>query len=307
MAYSHKTETGGHLHKLPLTSADLVHRNGCYCCGGLNTKSFSRFTYNGSSLSHFRCQDCGHVFMNPAPSQEWYDKLYKNEFWSAKPDQDSIRRKTSLRVDKFFRLLNGQKIQSFLDVGAGYGHIAEGLADRIGAKAYIVEPSLAATDYVRRNSTCVLVGASITDLRIQTKFDLIMFSHCLENIIDPSIAISAAREMLSENGMLLIETPNVDWQPSMHIYHPHCYSPSSATLLLSRLGMQVTHMLKSGEPTTSIVPRYLTVLSRKGEARKQSEKVPSERRVRIQHTLTGLALRLSGAQKVIARLSGASR
>ena len=64
-------------HKLPLTAADLVHHSGCPVCGSAAVRPFSRTEHNGTQLTHQLCAACGLLFMNPVPTQDWYDRLYR--------------------------------------------------------------------------------------------------------------------------------------------------------------------------------------------------------------------------------------
>ena len=200
-----------------------------------------------------------------------------------------MKKKSLSRADKFIPLLRNKNIRTILDVGAGYGHIAERLAERLGAKAYIIEPNQCAADYVTKSGKCTYAGPSIVSLQTDQKFDLVVFSHCLENIVDPVSALTAARNLLSANGHLLIETPNVDWQPSMHIYHPHCYSPGSLTALLAQAGMEIVDLIRSGQPSTRVFPRYITALSRQGSST-LTIRTTSDRRVKLQHWLSEIII-----------------
>jgi SAM-dependent methyltransferase len=91
--------------------------------------------------------------------------------------------------------------------------------------------------------------------------DLAIFSHVLENIIDPRSTLAAVHRKLKPGGLLLIETPNIDWVPSMSIYHPYCFSVAALRLLLEQSGFRIKQVRRSGRPSSIIVPRYLTVLA----------------------------------------------
>mgnify|MGYP006273596047 CR=1 FL=1 len=266
-------------HKLPLTGPDLVHHSGCPVCGSAAVRPFSRTEHNGTQLTHQLCAACGLLFMDPVPTQDWYDRLYREEFWEVKArtpgeQADAGQRNPAYwwkalgRAEKFADLLSQHAekgaIQSVLEIGAAYGVIGRYLADQLGVRTYAVEPNETARTFAAGVCGATLVGRSVSDVsqwRPDRPLDLVMFSHVLENIVDQDATMRAVKRVLRPGGYLLIETPNAAEKASMSIYHPYCFTRSSLEHLLGRHGFRVRSAATSGRPASVLSRRYLTVLA----------------------------------------------
>jgi SAM-dependent methyltransferase len=230
-----------------------------------------------SATHHFRCEACGLVYMDPVPTQDWYNRLYGEEFWEVKSAEQS---KTDIWTNKrqwhkglaraekcidFLRMaVPNASIKSVLEVGASFGLIGTAVAESFGGQAFGVEPNHAVRNFASRASGMTMVGESAADLdkwQPATPVDLVIFSHSLENIVDLQSTLAAVHRKVKPCGLLLIETPNTDWMPAMSIYHPYCFSAAALQMLLAQSGFLVTRLSRSGRPSSNILPRYLTVLS----------------------------------------------
>jgi SAM-dependent methyltransferase len=268
--------SGGH--QLPLMAGDLVARPECPVCAATVRSHFRDLRYGKQNLiRHFRCEACGLIYMDPVPTQGWYDRLYGDEFWEKKAAERGNSEvwtnkqqwyRGLARAEKYIDLMRGSApnaaIASVLEIGASFGLIGTAVAEAYGARAFGVEPNHAARDFAARASGMSMVAETAAGLdawQRDVPVDLAIFSHVLENIIDPRSALTAVHRKLKPGGLLLIETPNIDWQPSMSIYHPYCFSASALQLLLEQSGFRIVHVRKSGRPSSRILPRYLTILA----------------------------------------------
>lgn len=260
-------------YSLSLTATDFEHRGGCPICGSVLSLPFGRQSYNGKILDYFRCEGCGLVFMNPVPTQAWYDMLYSEEFWEAKvgtlPNAlDRQWRKGFARAEKFIDLIEqlapNEPIKAVLEIGASFGIVGSAVAKHFGARAFGVEPNHVARQFAVDNTHMTMVAQSIEGLAQwdpPEPIDAIIFSHVLENIVDVHGAVAIARAKLKPKGILLIETPNVDWSPAMSLYHPFCFTEHALRVLLAKHAFRVLRMLASGRPASMVFPRYLTVIA----------------------------------------------
>ena len=97
--------------------------------------------------------------MNPRPTQEWYNKLYKFEFWESK--QKSPRGKLNYQLlkestwaEKFIDYLKYTNIAKktnpkILEIGCAYGIITKQLANFYQGEAWGVEPSDEASKFAK--------------------------------------------------------------------------------------------------------------------------------------------------------------
>ena len=265
-------------HQLTLIASDVVARPQCPICGAAARAHFRDLPYRKDSATHhFRCEACALVYMDPVPTQDWYNRLYGEEFWEVKSAEESKTdiwtnkrqwHKGLARAEKYIDLLRkavpSASIKSVLEIGASFGLIGTAVAEAFGGQASGVEPNHAVRDFASRASGMTMVAESAADLdkwQPGAPVDLVIFSHSLENIVDLRSTLAAVHRKVKPGGLLLIETPDTDWMPSMSIYHPCCFSAAALRLLLAQSGFRVTQVRRSGRPSSNIVPRYLTVLS----------------------------------------------
>jgi len=93
---------------------------------------------------------------------------------------------------------------------------------------------------------------------ISRSFDLITMVHVLEHIPDPKVMLSIVREMLTENGRLIIEVPDCIRNPFDLLVADHSthFTAGSLRRLIEATGFQVEHL---GE---GWIPKELTLVAR---------------------------------------------
>lgn len=258
------------------------HAFACPTCGSENIKYLERSLFNSGTLRFDICGECNLAFMNPAPTQTWYDRLYSGEFWEEKSKRQSgsavelntkMWRKSLQRASKLGRFLeragftpaNGGRI---LEVGSAYGIIVSDLARRFECQAIGVEPSHSARAFSEQFVEVSHAAESMAGLAEwdgNGTVDMMVFSHVLENIVDLGATFSTIRRILKPGGRVLIETPNIYFPRSTHIYHPYSFCRASLGALLMRHGFKIEHAETSGTPSSVMSPKYLTILARMGE------------------------------------------
>ncbi|MEM1340813.1 MAG: class I SAM-dependent methyltransferase [Pseudomonadota bacterium] len=116
---------------------------------------------------------------------------------------------TARRAEDIVALMpEGSRI---LDVGCGYGFIVERLS-ALGFDVRGLEPSRSRAALARE-----VVGVPLLDLApLQSpplelgRFDLVTLFQVLEHILDPVPFLAWLRDLISEEGSILIEVPNLD-------------------------------------------------------------------------------------------------
>ena len=102
-----------------------------------------------------------------------------------------------------------------LDVGFGNGEFLD-IAKSLGWDTYGIDID----DKVVKNASLRghdVIKVQIDSWKTNKKFDYITLSHVIEHVHDPSAIISAAYRLLTPNGKLWIETPNIN--SCSHIKH----------------------------------------------------------------------------------------
>jgi 2-polyprenyl-3-methyl-5-hydroxy-6-metoxy-1,4-benzoquinol methylase len=123
-----------------------------------------------------------------------------------KKDDEYYRRDRSW-TDKF-DIRHGAKI---LDIGCGQGLFGKYLHESLDAKVTGIE--VVESCYLEAKT--VLDEAHLGDIEtmdltiLDSDYDYIIFSDCLEHLINPDIVLSRIKKLLKKDGHLLISIPNV--------------------------------------------------------------------------------------------------
>lgn len=129
-----------------------------------------------------------------------------------------------------------------------------------------MEPSDEAINFAK-NQVGIKIYAKNMDEVIEKaenkKFDLILFSHCLENLTDPISSLNKVHMLLKDDGFLFIDTPNNFFRRSWHIYHPYCYNINSISELLDQTNFTIKKSLTSGRPKIIFGNLYLSIIASK--------------------------------------------
>ena len=264
------------------TKEELNEIKQCPVCNSANNKYFGKTNYHKFNLNYNFCINCSLIYMNPRPTQDWYNKLYKFEFWESKQKNPRGQLnyqllKESTWAEKFIDYLKDTNIAKktnpkILEIGCAYGIITKQLANFYKGEAWGVEPSDEASKFAKE-----VVGINIYARNMQeviaisdeNKFDLIIFSHCLENITNLHETLQAVQKLLRPDGILLIDTPNNLYRRSWHIHHPYCFTIKSISQLLSLNGFSIKKSFHNSRPKMLIGLQYLTILASKGKNNKK--------------------------------------
>jgi SAM-dependent methyltransferase len=172
-------------------------------------------------FSVVECSRCGLIRLHPVPPSEELGRYYPANYWFA-PDDDAAGsvaeryRRLVLRDHVRFisqALDSSSLIGPLLDVGCGGGLLGRMLAERGWPVVGLDYSREAAAVAWRVNGMPVVCGElSQAPLRAGTFAAVCMF-HVLEHVYDPGAYVTAARELLSSGGRLIVQVPNADcWQ-----------------------------------------------------------------------------------------------
>ena len=207
------------------------------------------------------CESCGFVHIDPIPSLEELEQIYKHEYYSKekpsyienyKKDKEWWDRIYKYRFNLFEELLNDKK-GKILDIGSGPGYfLLEGLKRGWIAKG--LEPNEDAANY------SLNLGLDIEKKFFNEEvsknlgeYDVINLGEVLEHLPNPENFIKNIKNNLNKNGILSIIVPN-DFNPIQNILNKHLnfdpwwispphhinyFSFDSLTLLLEKLGFEI--------------------------------------------------------------------
>lgn len=159
-----------------------------------------------------------------------------------------------IRFRQIAAALNVKSVTTLMDVGAGNGAFVD-VARGNGIRAYGIDPHSLRED---------LQNGSWED--VDRRFDVITMFDVIEHLLHPYKALSHLRDCLTENGVIVIETPeynapNKQWKrhikPSEHVV---LYSREGAEFLYDMAGLTV---IGFGRPLRATLGKMSHMLQRK--------------------------------------------
>jgi SAM-dependent methyltransferase len=235
----------------------------CPGCGSSDHQPFlevrDRFeVLPGRLFSIVRCADCGLLFLNPRPDANSISAFYAPErydpFLSGK-ERRSLR-DAAYRMVRFFTMRRKAARAAAgvtagvraLDVGCATGELMVRLRNR-GLEVFGVEPDAKAAEFARRTCDLTVWTGGIEAVPDSAgRFDLITLWHVLEHVHDLRGTLARLRELLSQEGRLVIAAPNplsgdaraygaewVAWDAPRHLYH---FEPDVLLSLLRDCGFR---------------------------------------------------------------------
>lgn len=201
-----------------------------------------------------RCRDCGLLSLENFPGARERESCYQESYYSAgkgerflPPFEWALGLLKRLRAQAILR--RAKRTGTILDVGCGRGDLLEIFRD-LGWRAVGTQISRTAAEAAwKRRGVDVRVG-ELPELDLSgPPFDAIAFFHVLEHLERPAEYLLRARDLLADDGLLVVEVPNcgslgfrILGLRHFCIDYPHhliFFTPPSLRALLGRCGFQV--------------------------------------------------------------------
>ena len=188
----------------------------CSLCHSPNSQFLCKFNYRQFGLKEpfvlIKCTGCGHIYNNPRLKTEEANKLYNQDYYVI---NERCREKRMWlpaledyinKVKPLEGIIDGRNL---LDIGCGMGFLMKICRDN-GWEVFGVDLSLTAIKYAKENLGLNTELGRIEDIDFKSrKFNLILALDLLEHLDDPPKFIERCYEILEDDGMLIIETPNI--------------------------------------------------------------------------------------------------
>jgi len=232
----------------------------CDICGSEESSLFlERGDLNASLEGKFqlvKCLQCGLVYQNPRPTKDSWSYLYPNDY-----DQYDIDYINYKGISKFFHeygLLKRLKfIQKYintgnlLDIGCATGDFISYVSKFDGWKVIGIEPSVTANERARVNGLGEIYSSIEECSKIfpEPTFDVVTLWNVIEHLYSPKDDLITIRNLLKDNGVIVITTPNIEsfgsnifkqyWIGYELPRHFFVFSKRTLTLLLEKTGYEV--------------------------------------------------------------------
>jgi SAM-dependent methyltransferase len=238
----------------------------CDLCGadeGVHFASGTDYEYQ-TTLDPFqfvRCRRCDYVYLNPRPDESELDTIYPPTYYSYvqlenRPGKGAISqlraRFHSARLRAAFGdlLRPGEPIR-VLDVGCGDGRFLDLMKSAFGddIETHGIDFEEDAVALAAANGHETQLGR-IEDAEYPAEhFHVIYISHVIEHLASPREFVGLANRLLTQGGLLHIETPNVDcaearlarrsyWGGYHFPRHWHLFTPETLELLGKECGFE---------------------------------------------------------------------
>lgn len=263
----------------------------CPLCEGDRFVPNGRFTWLDVDFWYVVCMDCSLKFMNPRPTREAYKHFYENQFWQQKirnkgyhkagqawqrgkyqwdneedwdPEfgRENLSEKLSrLRIDMITKALSEhvtlQEGTDILEVGCAFPVTLRSLRDNQKCSVYAIEPSEEARADIEKDGNIQLIGRYAEELEemiaSDRKFDAIIFSHILENTVDPFSIVQFAAKNLKEGGVIYMQTPNLLVNDQMNPYHPYIFNRKTVRMMAEKAGLGYVQKSPTIERMLSVI------------------------------------------------------
>ena len=195
----------------------------CVVCGNMGNPIVTKFhPRDRKELNIVDCPNCGHRQLFPLLSeeelQEEYaeDKTVRSSEIQIAPGSDFAAMKTKfsewtkIHADMYWDIL--QRHRKVLNLGSGYGFLEEELNSREG-RAFQIEGDeigkFRLENYVGGIVHTINFAKDEIPQTMKHQFDLVMGLHLLENLNEPANYLRNLKELLTENGSVIMEVPNL--------------------------------------------------------------------------------------------------
>lgn len=173
------------------------------------------FQFEKLGFELYQCNNCNTAFFNQIP-------VNTNDIYSAAHTIDDAQKaylsNKDYRKVRFANerveliegyLKNGIKGTNVLDVGCGTGWFLE-VAKANGANCFGVELGKDLADYTSEQLDIKVWNCDLSEVETDIRFDVITMFDLIEHVVSPVQLIIEAKELLREDGIIVIFTPQFD-------------------------------------------------------------------------------------------------
>jgi len=191
----------------------------CFLCGNNDFKLWASATdveYHTTTdyYQFYECQHCKLLQIDPVP----LDKLgiiYPSNYYSFASQKKSLVNDIKESLDKrlFNKILKQLKSDNLkvLDVGGGSGwllNVIQSISPRV-KYTQVVDIDPDAEALAKQNGHNYFCGR-IEDFNTTEKFDFVLLLNLIEHVSDPLAVLNKIQNILTDDGVVLIKTPNYD-------------------------------------------------------------------------------------------------
>ena len=276
----------------------------CPLCKDDRNTLFDQREFRGHMVTNRLCSNCGLVYQSPRKTEAELREFYLGEYRQMyQGDEDPSQKDITVQMARAQSIIDllldcgVGYIERYLDIGSSTGLLLERIEKEFHCQVVGVEPGNAYREYAICKGLEVFESLEAMIGTGERKFDLITMMHVLEHIPDPVDYLRRLRsDLMTEQGKLLVEVPNLYAHDSFEVAHLTCFSLHSLVELLGQAGFKTIFLEAHGRPRSNMIPLYISLLAAPEMIEQDQHQIDNERWVRIKRN-AGLTHR-----KVIEKL-----
>jgi 2-polyprenyl-3-methyl-5-hydroxy-6-metoxy-1,4-benzoquinol methylase len=210
-----------------------------------------------------KCVECGLLFNSPRLSNDQFPALYDRNYYfffrSAKQEFLRILAMYQRTIAVIQQTIAPQKV---LEIGSAKGYLLA-LLKEVGWQVQGVEISADAARYAEEQFGVPTFPGTIEAYATSKhceRFPLVLAIDVLEHVLSPQAFLEGIEQVIEENGMLIVDTPNgnafnlsvegASWK-GFNPFHIFLFSPANITQLLHMHGYRVERLFSYGNSPSS--------------------------------------------------------
>lgn len=159
------------------------------------------------------CNECGMVFSNMDATEKDFTDYYENFSTYLEKTNENCRRVLENEYAILYNMIQPYITENskIMDIGTAKGGFLDYLNKKGLKNLYGIEPSIEDNkDNTLEDNIRLIKGDICQKLNITEKFDLINLQQVMEHIYNVKTALQNIKNLVRDNGYLLIDVPNAD-------------------------------------------------------------------------------------------------
>lgn len=178
----------------------------CIICGNSDFEIIYKKKWESSNFN--KCRRCKLIFQNPQEDIYKTKSRYDQSYFDYERNNEyaffNLIKKTLDDYDVFSYLDKGSKV---LEIGSATGLFLQYM-NQLGYVSKGIEVCKESCEYGKKNYNVDIFNGILDDFSTDIKYDFIHFSHLIEHLNDPVSFLKRVNDLLTDNGIVLITTPN---------------------------------------------------------------------------------------------------
>lgn len=265
---------------------DILNINSCPLCGGKQLKHTITCTdhyASGESFKLFRCEGCGFIFTQDAPTEARIGRYYETPDYISHSDTHQglmnrvyhvVRRYMLSRKATLVKRTAGMARGTLLDIGTGTGYFGNAMQER-GWQVKAIEKNAGARAFALTHFDLKVDAEEALEQYPDASFDVITLWHVMEHLEHLNATWKRLAALLKDDGVLIVAVPNAvsydaqkykEWWAAYdvprHLWH---FSPST----MQQFGVKYGFKLAEQHPMP-FDAFYVSMLTEKYKGRRCS-------------------------------------